>query len=161
MSVRKGPKPKPIAERFWSKVDWKEPADCWLWRGNKIPAGYGQFRVGGMADGTRRYKMAHRVAYELTKGEIPDGLVLDHLCRTPLCCNPDHLEPVNRGENVRRGKAGNPETNGGARFHRAKTHCRNGHAFSPENTYVNPQGHRSCRICTRDAGMRYQERRAT
>lgn len=157
--MTKGPAPKPIADRFWGKVDRRSSEECWLWTGNKIPAGYGQFRIGSMADGTRRFAMAHRIAYELSIGPIPAALVLDHLCRTPLCCNPDHLEPVTRGENVRRGKTGKPETNGGAIFNRAKEHCRNGHPYSTANTYVNPDGHRSCKICSRLASQNYKIRK--
>lgn len=90
---------KPTTEqRFWQKVE-KSADGCWLWAGTILPSGYGQFRVGlGRA-------RAHRFAYELLVGEIPEGLTIDHLCRNIRCVNPDHLEPVTAAENVRRAVA--------------------------------------------------------
>lgn len=73
-----------------------EPSGCWRWVGNTNGKGRGRVRV------NRRQHYAYRVMYELLIGEIPDGLVLDHLCRTPLCVNPTHLEPVTQAENIRR-----------------------------------------------------------
>ncbi len=86
--------------RFWSKVD--KTAGCWLWTAAKSQLGYGQFNA-GLIDGRKRYRPAHRIAWELLRGEIPSGLVLDHLCRVPSCVNPDHLEPVTQRANVLRG----------------------------------------------------------
>lgn len=68
---------------------------CWIWRAGMGAAGYGM----------NNSRAAHRVMYERHKGPIPDGLVLDHLCRNPPCVNPDHLEPVTPGENTRRGNS--------------------------------------------------------
>lgn len=84
--------------RFWAKVDKRGPDDCWLWLANKTaPNGHGRFSTGGSM------VMAHRFAYELLVGPIPDGLVIDHLCRVRLCVNPKHLEPVTAVENIKRG----------------------------------------------------------
>jgi hypothetical protein len=85
---------------------------------------------------------AHRAAYLALVGPV-NKPQLDHLCRVKRCCNPRHLEPVTAGENIARGdrNKGNP-----------KTHCLNGHAFTAENTYTNPKGHRVCRICSRKNG---------
>lgn len=85
------------SDRFWAMVD-RGPG-CWVWRGARKQLGYGLYRVGA------KLKQAHRVAYELMVGPIPDGLVLDHLCRNPECVNPAHLEPVTHQENIRRGYA--------------------------------------------------------
>jgi hypothetical protein len=121
---------------------------CWLWRGGRFENGYAQIRYDGK---TRR---AHRVIYEVLVGPIQAGLVLDHLCRVRHCVNPDHLEVVTERENIYRGL-------GLAGINAAKTHCVNGHEFSPENTYYSPNAHRrSCRICSRDAQVRYKERKA-
>lgn len=84
----------PEVDRFWSKVD-RDP-DCWLWLGLRNAYGYGRFFIPG---GER---LAHRYAYEFEVGPIPEGLTLDHLCETPACVRPDHLEPVTNAENLRR-----------------------------------------------------------
>lgn len=78
--------------------DFGHATACWVWQG--VPDGsngYGRLRVEG------RRTPAHRYFYERANGPVPNGLVLDHLCRTPLCVNPDHLEPVTIAENTRRG----------------------------------------------------------
>jgi hypothetical protein len=80
-------------KRFWSKVD--VTGDCWLWMASLGTAGYGQFAYRG------RMRGAHRVAWELTHGPIPDGLFVRHICDTKLCVRPDHLELGTQAENVR------------------------------------------------------------
>jgi len=77
-----------IADRFWTKVDKTHPSGCWVWTGSLV-RGYGQ--IAGMVNGKRRPVPAHRVAWELTNGPIPDGLHACHKCDNPPCCNPAHL----------------------------------------------------------------------
>lgn len=120
-------------ERFCAKFTVGNRANCWLWHGAKMKDGYGNFKAAG------RFVRAHRYAYELLVGPIPEGLVLDHLCRVPLCVNPSHLEPVTRRENVLRGETV-------AASNAAKTHCKKGHPLSGDNLYEH--GHsRHCRVC--------------
>lgn len=83
-------------ELFWSSV--LVTGCCWYWTKGVQGGGYGEFHWP-----SRRTRIVHRIAYELLVGPIPKGLVLDHLCRTRRCVNPDHLEPVTIAENVRRG----------------------------------------------------------
>ena len=71
---------------------------CWIWQGSKISTGYGNLRIGD------KNVLAHRYIYEMVNGKIPEDLELDHLCKTPLCVNPTHLETVTHAENCRRGK---------------------------------------------------------
>lgn len=96
-------KRRPLEERLWAKVDKDGPNGCWLWMGGRTPLGYGHVSV-ETPEGWRTRRV-HRVTYELLVGPIPEGLTLDHLCRTPACCNPDHLEPVTVAENLRRAAA--------------------------------------------------------
>jgi len=77
---------------------------CWVWTGGKVGQSKrrGSQPYGTIMIGLKRFR-AHRVMYELIMGKIPDGLVLDHICRNTLCINPEHLEPVTNAENVKRG----------------------------------------------------------
>lgn len=86
-----------VAQRFWA-LTREGPGGCLLWAGH-LHRGYGQFGIG------KNIVYAHRFAYELDKGTIPDGLHVDHLCRTPACVNSDHLEAVTQAENNRRAAA--------------------------------------------------------
>ncbi len=117
--------------RFWSKVEIADPHSCWEWRAAKITEGYGRFWLRGSM------QPAYRVAYELTIGEIPPGLELDHLCLNPGCVNPYHLEPVTHRENMRRSSA-----KGGV-LYIPKKECVNGHLRTPANLYKS--GH--CKAC--------------
>lgn len=116
-----------LPERFWRKVS-SDANDCWLW-GGAVVRRYGVIGVAG------QMLRAHRYAYASLIGPLADELQLDHLCGTPLCVNPAHLEPVTQRENLRRMARTN------------KTHCVHGHEFTPENTYMTSSGHRYCREC--------------
>lgn len=129
----------PVEIRLWSRVDRKGPEECWPWTAYLGKDGYGMLRHNG------RQQNAHRVAYELLIGPIPDGLQLDHLCRVRHCVNPAHLEPVTREENIRRGIL--HERRGA--HERAKTHCRQGHEFTPESIVNRSRGGRDCKVCHR------------
>ena len=128
-------RPEFDATLFWSRVNKTD--SCWLWTGPQLK-GYGK-------QGSR---LAHRIAYQLLAGPISDGLDLDHLCCTPLCVNPNHLEPVTPHENF-------------LRYRARQTHCRNGHEFTFENTHIrSSNGARVCRACAVDHSRRYRERMA-
>jgi hypothetical protein len=129
MSIRDKKSPE---ERFWINV--KKTESCWLWTAFVAKNGYGQFSYDGKSI------KAHRFAYELTVGKIPDGLQIDHRCRVRNCVNPNHLEAVTQRENILRGTA---PTAVNAR----KTHCPSGHEYTEDNTLVKTTGARICRTC--------------
>lgn len=136
--------------RFLPKVKWSENRHegtrCLEWTAAHHPEGYGRFGVpGGVV------VMAHRWLYERWTGPIPDGLVLDHLCRNPPCVNPHHLEPVTPLENLARGVDPNAPR-------RAAESCKHGHAFDDANTYWHG-GRRQCRRCNAAAAARLARRK--
>lgn len=134
---------RPLLERLLERVT-VDSNDCWIFGGNLSPDGYGRLR-----DESRRTVRAHRAAYTELVGPIPEGLELDHLCRVRSCVNPAHLEPVTGKVNAERGVASR-RAEGLIRT----SHCTKGHAFTPENTYVDPRGARACRICKRANDVR-------
>jgi hypothetical protein len=106
---------------------------CWQWTGTSW-AGYGRM----WDDRTKAMVNVHRIAYELFIGPIPPGHEIDHLCRNPGCCNPEHLEAVNHQTNIKRGKQG------------SKIACIYGHDWSnPYNAGTAKNGRRYCRECRR------------
>jgi hypothetical protein len=76
-----GPKRKP----FWNRIAIGGADECWPWTDNTTAAGYGHLSIGG------RVHLAHRVAWEIANGKIPEGAVIRHSCDNPPCCNPSHL----------------------------------------------------------------------
>lgn len=123
---------------FWRKVKIGARQECWPWQAGKISHGYGCFHGEHESIESKRY--AHRIAYELTRGTIPAGLVIDHLCRTKECCNPWHMEPVTQRTNVLRGI-------GPSAIHAQKTHCPQGHSLHDAYRNANHPTHRRCRTC--------------
>jgi hypothetical protein len=130
-----------LDDRFWQKVSPEPNSGCWLWTGADNGEGYGTISVPG-----KRGHKAHRFAYELFVGPIPDGLQIDHLCRVRCCVNPAHLEAVTQKVNVQRGIAVAKTKE----YFAAITHCPHGHKYSGDNLRKSKQGHRLCRTCHRD-----------
>jgi HNH endonuclease len=86
--------PPAVRERFWSRVAVGGAAECWLWNGAVNGGGYGGSSISGKPNG------AHRIAWILTHGPIPDGLHVCHTCDTPRCCNVNHLFLGTQAENM-------------------------------------------------------------
>ena len=125
----------PWEARFWSKVN-VDPAGCWVWEGScHHEWGYGHFRDNGSTKG------AHIVAYERYVGPVPEGHELHHKCENPACVRPDHLIPVTDKEHSAL------TSNGLGHHYASRTHCKNGHPFSFENTYQRKTAGSNCRRC--------------
>lgn len=114
-------------ERFTSKIN----RDCWAWTGKPNADGYGVFYI----TPTQRV-MAHRYAYELAYGPIPEGMEIDHLCNVAICVRPDHLEAVSGDENNRR------------KMERRDS-CKRGHPYSEHGGVRKGNGRRYCKECHR------------
>ena len=129
-----------LFERFKRHIPVGPEDQCWNYQGT-IGRGYGKIII---RSGKRKDNyLAHRVVYSALRGEIPEGLELDHLCRNRRCVNPWHLELVTGRVNTLRGDALSA-------INARKTHCIGGHAFTPENTRI-WGGQRICRTCRREA----------
>lgn len=150
--------PERLQRNFTRRFREDNDTGCWFWLGHiNKDNGYGAMSIG------RNKKVpAHRYAYELIFGPVPKHLDIDHLCRNRDCVNPAHLEPVTRQENLRRGKGWKPGNEVSTRNQLAKTHCANGHEYTPENTYRSKPGRppcRSCRECDRIAHRKISQKR--
>lgn len=135
-----------LEERWWARVrkdgpvpkDRPELGPCWLWNGNHDQNGYGKFSIEDS-----RATPAHRWGYDRFVEPVPEYLDVDHLCRNRGCVRfTGHLEPVTPQVNNQRGS-------GWSGRNARKTHCPQGHPYSPENTYIT-NGARRCRQCRRD-----------
>jgi hypothetical protein len=137
-----------LVDRLKARIALQENG-CWLWTGSMDSCGrYGRLSFG------HKYRAAHRLSYELFKGQIPANAVLDHLCRVTRCVNPDHLEPVSQRENILRGI-------GPSAQHAAALLCKNGHPFTEDNVYYRAKNKkwRKCRLCNREEVKRYREKK--
>lgn len=119
---------------------------CWDWAGFKLPNGYGRVAFRG------RVWLAHRAAYTLAVGEIPEGLTIDHLCRNVGCIRPDHLEPVTQQVNSNRGI-------GPSAVNSRKTHCKRGHPLSGPRVWLHKSSNKNhkARRCMDCAVIRMRE----
>jgi hypothetical protein len=119
---------------------------CWEWSLFRNARGYGQAKMAAVQN---RPIGAHRLSYLLHVGPIPDGMTVDHLCFNPPCVNPEHLRLLSHSENA------------GHQLDAYKTHCVNGHEFTPENTRIREEknGRRSCKACHRDGERVNRQRR--
>lgn len=116
---------------------------CLIWQGAVLHNGYGAIWVS--EEGAQR--RAHRVAYSIWIGPIPEDMTIDHLCEVKLCIEPSHLEAVTSKENTLRSNRA-PAT-----INSKKTHCKHGHEFTEENTRVY-NGKRQCITCVNEASRR-------
>lgn len=134
----------PWETRFLDKVS-THPSGCLVWTASTRGKGYGRFWLDG------KMQFAHRVAYLLATGqEVPQDKTIDHLCKNRLCVNSDHLEVVDLQENILRSDCP-PARNARKRF------CKNGHPFSPDNTYIftkNTGKFRQCKQCWKETRRR-------
>jgi hypothetical protein len=125
--------------RFDSK--WERKGDCHLWLGPLDKDGYGTFHL------RRRGRRAHRVAWFITHGPIPEGMVVNLTCRTRACVNVQHLQLLTPRENSLRDSSSLGYINS------QKTHCKNGHPYDQEVVWSGKK-QRVCSICAREKSRR-------
>ncbi|MBA2559947.1 MAG: HNH endonuclease [Propionibacteriales bacterium] len=124
----------------------EDESGCWIWKGGTGKRQYGHMNV--MINGKKCCIGSHRAAWLAFRGDIPEGLVTDHLCRVPLCVNPWHLELVSNAENCRRGQVGRGRR---VKQRALKTHCLRGHSRAEHGKQTPGMrlGVMSCRECNR------------
>lgn len=140
----RGKKPAPRTERFWAHVAQSE--GCWEWQASVFRTGYGQFRDGG------RSMRAHRVAWELVNGPIPEGLHVCHRCDNRKCVRPDHLFLGTRSDNMQ-------DMSAKGRGWGSRLICRAGLHRIDDNPIRLPGGGRRCRECARRNMREYVARK--
>lgn len=137
-----------IEERFFANVNRTTPDQCWEWTGFKTYQGYGKMKSVKLGE-----QLAHRISYRLHKMPVPNfkDLCVCHTCDNPSCVNPAHLFVGDRDLNNK-----DRDQKGRMVSHNSfKTHCKRGHEFNLENTYVTAIGRRVCRTCEH---QRYKKR---
>lgn len=132
--------PERVIARVFNDIDVRGPDECWPWMKSLGSHGYGQSCWWSNDKSRSVGTTAHRVAWIAVNGPIPEGMTIDHLCRTRPCCNPLHLRLLTNVENA---------TDNG----QGKTHCPQGHPYNAWNTKIDGRGHRKCREC---AATRWQ-----
>ena len=131
----------PMISKDEFESNFKKSNNCWKWVGRQYVTGYGRYWQNQIS------YLAHRVSYELYKGNLEKNKVIDHLCRNKLCVNPDHLEQVTISENVMRGEGITAKKS-------RSSSCPNGHPYPNIPKIVN--GWRLCKICLRINEKKYQ-----
>lgn len=129
-------------EAFWDKVHHEPNTGCWLWVGHTNPKGYGQHSFNGCSVPAYRHSLA------IEGRGIPKGMQVDHLCRTPRCVNPDHLEVVTASENTRRARE--------YAMRNDDNRCKHGHRFDYTRILADGRRRRVCRTCNRRHHLKRQ-----
>lgn len=167
---RNGPKPRPVADRFWEKVD--QSGECWIWMGARTSRGYGVLQV------AKHPVYVHRLALELDGRPLKEGQMACHTCDNPPCVRASHLfvgdAVINAADMAAKGRAyrgpkpqeqiakmieGRKRWEAEHPYDEASyTHCVHGHEYTPDNTYRNKDGSRHCRTCVIAQQRAYRQR---
>lgn len=137
--------PERVVERLWNRYEVREDG-CWISGYSTASHGYAQ--IGWKEGGERRLWLAHRIAWYATHGDIPDGMTVDHICRTRTCINPDHLRLMTNWDNARR------NNQGGSDDYPSDWSCKRNHGFEHRSKVT-----RACLKCHKLHNEKYLRRK--
>lgn len=152
-AARSQPSAEEVRALIEDAAEFDLNSGCWLWSRGVTGDGYGALKCHGYP------RSAHRASWQAHNGPIPPGLHILHSCDTPQCVNPAHLRAGTHAENMADITARGRRKPSATGTYAPMSHCRRGHEFTSENTFIDARGDRGCLECRRARNRAFKRRR--